>query len=182
MRIPFVTSNKNKYQEAREIVGRRLVRKELETEEIQSVDVEKVVLHKLNEAHRKLKGPLVVEDTGLHLDALRGFPGALIKHMENSMGVEEIPRLLSYYGNFNAAAETAIGFHDGKKAMLFVSVTRGKIVRKPRGSRGFGFDSIFVPEGSKKTLAQMSVHEKNIFSARGKAFRKLEVYLMKNKI
>jgi XTP/dITP diphosphohydrolase len=181
MKIYFVTSNDGKFREASEIVGKRIVKRPLDIEEIQSVEVGKVVLHKLDEAYRKVGKPVIVEDTGLYLEALKGFPGALIKHMEDSMGIKGILKLLSYYKNDDAVAETAIGFNDGKNSLLFVSVTKGKITKKERGKNGFGFDQIFVPEGSRKTLAEMDVHEKNLFSARGKSFRKLEVYLIKNR-
>lgn len=178
MKIYFVTSNNNKFAEAHRIVD-CLVKKPIEIEEIQSMDVEKVTLQKLKEAYARLRKPVVVEDTGLHLRAMNGFPGALIKHMEQSIGVEAIPRLLSLYGNMEAEAETAVGLNDGKRIMMFVSVTRGWIARRPRGRNGFGFDSVFVPVGSRKTLGQMSIDEKNLFSARGKSFRKLKTYLMK---
>jgi len=180
MKIYFVTSNEGKFREAREIVGKRIVKRPLDIEEIQSADVGKVVLHKLDEAYRKVGKPVIVEDTGLYLEALNGFPGALVKHMVERVGIKGVLRLLSYYKNDNAVAETAIGFNDGKNSLLFVSVTKGRIAKKEKGKSGFGWDSVFVPEGSRKTLAQMDVHEKNLFSARGKSFRKLEVYLIKN--
>lgn len=182
MKIYFVTSNKNKFAEASEIAGGRMVKRAVEIEEIQALDVGTVVAHKLDEAYRMLRRPVVVEDTGLYLEALNGFPGALIKHMEEAIGAEGISRLVEHYRDNNAVAETAVGFKDGRRSSVFVSVTKGKIASRPRGRRGFGFDSVFVPEGSRRTLAEMGVKEKNLFSARGKSFRKLMAYLIKNGI
>ncbi len=180
MKIYFVTSNNGKFTEAREVVGSQVVKKALAIEEIQSIDVSKVIEHKLDEAYSKLKKPVIVEDTGLYLKALRGFPGALIKHLETSIGVKNIPRLLSFYGSMEAKSETAVGFRDRRTRKVFISTTVGRIADRPRGKNGFGFDPIFVPEGSRKTYAEMGVGEKNRFSARAKSFRKLHSYLKKN--
>jgi non-canonical purine NTP pyrophosphatase (RdgB/HAM1 family) len=176
MTIYFVTSNKGKFTEAKEIMP-NLVQKSIEIEEMQSLDPKEVVERKAREAYKKIKKPLVVEDTALRLEALNGFPGAFIKHLIATAGTEGICKMLHSYRDRNAIAETAIAFHNGRKVEVFTSTTHGSIVRKPRGSRGFGFDFIFMPEGSKWVFAEMTLYEKNHFSARAKSFRKLKAHL-----
>lgn len=177
MRIYFATSNQNKFAEAREILGSMVIKAPMAIDEIQSVEVGKVALHKLAIAYGRLGKPTLVEDTGLYLRALGGFPGALVKHMEARIGAQGLARLVFKYADASAVAETVVGFRDGKTTKVITSRTKGSIVRKPRGTNGFGFDSIFVPEGAKKTFAQMSIIEKNGFSARGKSLKKLARFL-----
>lgn len=178
MAIYFVTSNEWKFREASEILE-GLVKKRVKINELQSVEVRDVVLAKVNEAYKEIRKPVIVEDTGLYLDALDGFPGALIKLMEDRMGLGGICRLVKRYGNRKATAKTIIAFYDGRKVRLFESSARGTIISRPRGKMGFGFDFIFLPNGSKKVMAEMNIHEKNLFSARGKSFRKLKRYLVR---
>lgn len=179
--IHFVTSNKGKFHEASRILGARIEKMPLGIDEIQEVNVRKVAERKLDDAYGIARKPVVVEDTGLYIRELNGFPGALVKHLEERIGVEGMIRMLAGYRDRQATAETVVGFRDSKGRKVFVSVMNGRIARKARGRNGFGFDSIFIPEGSDKTLAEMDVDEKNGFTARGKSFRKLGAWLDRNR-
>lgn len=179
MRIYFATSNIGKFTEAKEILGDMIVQKKIDSDEIQSLDVKQVAMHKASQAYKKLKKPLIVEDTGLHISALNDFPGALIKPMLTKVGLDGICKIVSAYKDRSAYVETAIAFHDGKKIVMFSSIAKGKIVQEPRGRSRFahGFDFIFEPEGSRKVFAEMDVHEKNSFTARAKSVRKFKKYI-----
>lgn len=174
--VYFATSNRGKFAEALEILGSRISRKDVEIDEIQDIDVRKVVSAKAREIYKKVRKPVIVEDTGLYINQLNDFPGALIKPLLERLGKEGICRLLDGNNDRRAHIETAIAYTDGKTTRIFNSVTNGIIVSKPRGKNGFGFDFIFQPDGSEKVLAEMDIHEKNSFSARGKSFRKFKRY------
>ena len=153
--IYLVTSNKHKLREFQEILGFPIKSVEVESDEIQEVDGEKVVTHKAEEAFRKLGKPLIVDDTGIFLEALKGFPGVLGKWMDKTCGFEVLVDLAKLYQNPKAWAKTFIGFCDGRETKVFVGEVEGRIAETVRGESGFGFDPIFIPKGFSKTQAEM---------------------------
>ena len=184
MRIYFATSNVGKFAEAKAIIGKSLVQKAIDLDEIQDMDVNKVIIHKIRQARESFDGPLVVDDTGLYIEALNGFPGALVKPMLLTVGKEGICRLLDRYGSRRAQARTAVAYLEGKHLKVFSSSVNGTIVDRPRGKhrrKGFGFEFIFMPDGSRKVFAEMNIEEKGRFAARAKSFMKLRDYLLEEK-
>ncbi|MAF80132.1 non-canonical purine NTP pyrophosphatase, RdgB/HAM1 family [bacterium] len=171
----FVTSNKNKLREFEEILEIKLEQIELDLDEIQEIDVKKVIEHKASEAYAKIQKPVIVEDTGLYIESWKGFPGALAKWVDKTIGFKNIPHLLK--GDRRARAETAVGYYDGKEFRSFRGKIEGSIPTKPRGETGFGWDTIFVPEGHEKTFAEMDAEEKNKISMRRSALEKLKLFL-----
>jgi len=177
MEIYFVTINKNKHREFEQILGMRLKRIRLDLDEIQSIEVEKVVEHKTKQAFEKIKKPVIVEDTGLYFKAWNGLPGALAKFFDKTIGYGNLCKLLK--GNREAWAETVIGYFDGKRFRKFKGKVLGRISQEPRGNNNFGWDIIFVPTGFKKTFAEMTSEEKNKISMRRIALEKLRRFLFK---
>ncbi len=175
----FITSNKNKLREFEEILGAKLEQIEIDLEEIQEIEAEKVVEHKVLEAYEKARKPIIVEDTGLYIEAWNGFPGALAKWVGKTIGFENIPNMLGE--NRKAYAKTIVGYCDGNRLKLFEGKIRGKISEKARGESGFGWDPIFIPEGNKKTFAEMPVDEKNAISMRRLALEELKGFLESEK-
>ena len=171
--ITFVTGNSNKVREFEQILGVKLENEAMDLDEIQSTDVSEVTLHKVRQAYEILKKPLIVEDTGLYIDDINGFPGALIKFYMRDVGCNGIS---AYHQLSPARAETVIGYHNGSEIQLFKGVIRGKISQSPRGSNGFGWDTIFIPEGKYNglTFAEMADYEKNAVSMRRIALNKLK--------
>lgn len=180
MKIVFATSNVSKFNEAKSILKIRISRKDIELDEIQSVSTEQVARHKALQAYRKLKVPVIVEDTGLYIKGLNGFPGALIKWVAAGIGYEKICRLVDLCEDRNAYAETCTVFYDGKVMKTFVGRIDGRIAVHPMGRRNFGWDYIFVPTGSAKTFAQISAREKNKISMRRISLEKLHRFLASN--
>ena len=178
MDIYFITSNKGKLDEVRAITGLDIRSRALDIEEIQDTDVGNVVRDKALRAYALIKKPVIVEDTGLYIKALNGFPGALVKWMVEAMGPSGICRIVKGYGNKSAYGETCIAFYDGKKLAVFSGRVDGRITASPKGSNGFGWDPVFMPNGSDKTFAQMDSSEKNKVSHRRKAALKLRTYLL----
>ncbi len=122
---------------------------------------------------------MIVEDTSLYLNALNGLPGPLIKWFLEKIGTVGIYNLVNKMKKYEAEAKCIIGYASNNRILFFEGSVKGKIT-KPKGKKGFGFDSIFIPIGYKKTFGEMKREEKNKISHRGIAFKKLKLYL-KNK-
>lgn len=171
----FITSNDNKLKEYQDILGVRLERISLDLPEIQSISVEAVGKEKALTAYKKLEHPVFVEDTGLFFEDMGGLPGALVKHFVDNLPLKKICTLLAE--NRQAIARVCLAYcQDGKDVRFFVGETKGTISIEPRGENGFGWDSIFIPNGSKKTFAEMKNEEKNQYM-RAEAAKKFKEYL-----
>lgn len=175
MIIYLVTSNKGKVKEFEEILGFKLRHIDLDLDEIQAVEIAEVIEYKAKQAFKKVKKPIIVDDTGLYFEAWNGLPGALSKVFDKTIGYGKLCKLLEK--NRRAKAQTVIGYFDGKNYKKFVGEISGSISRLPRGKNGFGWDLIFVPQGCNKTFAQMSSKEKNEISMRKIALEKLRDFL-----
>jgi non-canonical purine NTP pyrophosphatase (RdgB/HAM1 family) len=176
MILRFVTSNKDKLREASTLLRRPLLVVNLELDEIQTVDLEQLVRHKANQAFRRIRAPLIVEDTALGFKAWGGLPGPFIKFFVQRMGLTGLVDALEPFDEWDAEALCGVGFHDGERLHYFEGRTEGTIVA-PAGRGGFGWDSIFVPKGAAATFADMTPEEKNRYSMRGQAMRALAEHL-----
>ncbi len=177
MQLYFVTGNRGKYEEARRVLaecGVELVMLPSAPKvEIQSMDVREVARWAAYTAYLATGKPVVVEDTGLYIDALNGFPGAFAAQVYKTIGLRGVLRLLEGVEDRRARFVTAVAAVVPPRVVEAVGIVEGVIVEEPRGSGGFGYDPIFKPLGSDKTFAEMSVEEKNRWSHRGRAFREL---------
>jgi non-canonical purine NTP pyrophosphatase (RdgB/HAM1 family) len=171
--LTFITGSEQKLVEVERMLGCSLMRESMSLEEIQSIDLEPVVRHKAAQAYALLGRPVLVEDTGLAFAAWNGFPGALIKWLLASIGVEGICRLLRGETNRSATATTLFAYCDERELRVFPGVVTGVIAETPRGSSGFGWDAIFQPLGSARTFAEMTPEEKDQFSMRRLALDRL---------
>lgn len=127
-----------------------------------------------------LKAPLFVEDAGLFVQSLRGFPGVFSSYVFSTIGYEGLLKLMEGSSDRRAAFKSSIGFTCPAifpKVLLFRGEVEGVIADSPRGSGGFGFDPIFVPIGSDMTYAQMTAEEKCKTSHRAKALESMCAYL-----
>ncbi len=142
--------------------------------EVQDDDIENIARLSAIDAARKINLPVIVEDAGLFIDALNGFPGPYSSYVYRTVGKEGIIKLLEGVSNREAYFKSVVAFcsPDGN-VICFEGIAEGKIAMEPRGSSGFGFDPIFEPaEQPGKTFGEMSIEEKNRFSHRAKALRK----------
>ena len=177
----LVTGNPHKAAEAREI-ARALgapVRIEVARArklEVQSDSLEEIALVAARSAFEEIKRPLLVDDSGLFIEALNGFPGPYSSYVHKTLGISGILRLLEGETNRRACFRTALALILPPYERVFTGETCGAITRAPRGAGGFGFDPIFVPEGHTKTYAEMG-SLKNTVSHRYKAFRSALEYL-----
>ena len=174
--VYFASSNKNKYGEAKEILsnfGIKLGFFKCALEERQSDTLKEVAHHKVLDAFGQCLRPVIVEDDGLFIKALNGFPGTYSSFVFKTIGNDGILKLLNTQRR--AQFNSIIAYCDKKKRVLmFEGHISGKISKKPHGKK-WGFDPIFIPDGKKKTFAQ--IKEKNFISHRYLALKKFASWL-----
>jgi len=174
MVVTFVTSNPGKVVEARRIFGEfglsvRWCRRELP--EPQSDRLEDVVRAKLRAASRPGRST-VVEDSGLFVPSLTGFPGVYSRYVYDTIGLRGVLRLVAgrpRQAEFRAVA----GYQRSRNVLVSVGRVEGTLAARPRGNGGFGYDPVFIPVGESRTFAEMSPVEKDALSHRGRAMRAL---------
>jgi non-canonical purine NTP pyrophosphatase (RdgB/HAM1 family) len=168
----FVTGRPEKALEA-DRLGFRLERLDCDLVEPQALDTADVAEAKARDAWRLLARPVLVEDSGLAIDAWGGFPGALVKWLEKSAGLAAIARMLDAFPDRRATAICSIAYFDGERLVLASGSCCGTIASAPRGSEGFGWDALFIPEGDDRTFAEMPGEEKDRVSHRRRAWEAL---------
>ena len=152
--------------------------------EIQEVNTEAIAKEKALLAAQLAGGPCVVEDTSLKFHALGGMPGPYIKWFQEKLKSDGLYKILMAYEDKSATASCTLAFCPAPHAdpILFTGEIHGRIV-EPVPGRGFGWDSIFVPNGSPddQPFSCMTIEEKNQYSHRGKAVRQWAQWVSKNK-
>lgn len=186
----FATNNQNKVQEVRAVLGELF---NIITLKEAGIDIDIPEPHDTLEANATEKSKTIFEitkqncfseDTGLEVEALNGEPGVKSARYagEDRSFDDNIEKLLSKLQPFeNKAARfrTVISLILDEKEYFFEGICPGKIISERRGTNGFGYDPVFVPDGSDKTFAEMDMEGKNKFSHRKKAMEKLINFLTK---
>ena len=172
----FATGNFHKFNEARHVLAEFKIAAAMlrvEAIEIQDNDIENIAKASATDALKKTGLPLIVEDAGLFIEALNGFPGPYSSYVYQTLGTKGILKLMEKIEKRGASFHSVVAFCSPKENLrTFHGEVRGKISLQERGSHGFGFDPIFEPSNSdRKTFAEMSIHEKNKFSHRAQALR-----------
>ena len=147
-KLTLVTGNKAKAGEVERILNIPLNVESIDLDEIQELDLEKVALHKLNQAYEIVKKPVIIDDVSVEIKAWNNFPGPLIKWLlkaGNNGDASTLLKLLENETNRGAVAKLAVGFHDGKEARIFIGEVRGKTALEIKGENGFGWDPVFIP-------------------------------------
>jgi XTP/dITP diphosphohydrolase len=165
----MVTSNAGKAAEVAAFFGGLLEveYRALEIPEPRSNDIAEIAREKVRYAYCQLNTPLIVDDTGFFIDALKGFPGPYAAYILNSIGNAGILKLMEGISDRDARFTTAIAYADERGIEVFTGTLEGKIALCPRGKNGFGYDPIF--EIGEKTLAEYSIQEKSRISHRARA-------------
>jgi XTP/dITP diphosphohydrolase len=175
--VYFATGNKGKFSEASLIArahGMDLRHLRIEKEEIQSEDLARIASYAAERAAKSTHKVVVAEDAGFFVRYLGGFPGPYSSYVFDTVGVEGILKLMRGIRPRTAAFRASVAYCEpGGRSLCFNGIVDGSLAHKPIGSRGFGFDPIFIPKGGDgRTFAQMGPDEKNLFSHRAKAFNK----------
>lgn len=188
----FATNNRHKIDEIRNVLQNRfriITLKEagIEKEIPEPHDsLEENALEKSMTIHRLTGSDCFSEDTGLETEALEGMPGVRSarfagEQADAAANMEKLLVLMKGRENRRARFRTVISLILDEKSYCFEGICPGRIIEQPRGNGGFGYDPVFIPDGSEKTFAEMSLEEKNIFSHRRKATDALASFLQEKK-
>lgn len=176
----FITSNEGKFREASEMAKKFSIDIEwlkMEYEEPQGDDLEEIATKSAKILSREIRRPFFIEDSGLFIESLNGFPGPYSSYVFKTIGNRGVLRLMEGVENRKAYFKAVIAFYDGKEIRTFDGVVHGEISMQIRGEGGFGFDPIFLY--GRRTFAEMG-EEKNLFSHRRKALEKFFSWLKEN--
>jgi XTP/dITP diphosphohydrolase len=181
LQVTFASTNQNKYGEVRSILAPHGIEVDFaktELVEIQSDSLEDIAREKAISAYAKVGRPVIVEDDGLFIDALRGFPGQYSSYVFKTLGNAGILKLLEGAKSRSAHFLSIIAYHDGGEARLFQGRVDGSIADKP-AQGGWGYDPVFVPAGAQSTFAELA--NKNDYSHRRKALDGFAKWLIQNR-
>jgi XTP/dITP diphosphohydrolase len=177
--MKFITSNRGKFIEMEHMLsGFQLQQHTIAYPEVQADGLEAVVQFALTWLQPRVDGSFFVEDAGLFVEALDGFPGVYSAYAFRTIGNPGILQLLLEAKNRAASFKSVIGLYDGEPH-VFEGVCQGRIAFAERGGHGFGYDPIFMPAQGDTTFGEMTTTEKNTLSHRGKAAAKLLSYLQR---
>lgn len=186
--LVFATNNQNKVAEIKKVLGNLFEVITLKDAGI-NIDIPEPYDTLEENAHTKsatifkLTGKnCFSEDTGLFVDALNGEPGVKSARYagDQATNKENIEKLLANLTGIEkrtARFRTIISLILDDKEQQFEGICEGVIIKDPVGEKGFGYDAVFIPDGSDKSFAQMETEEKNLFSHRKKAVAKLVAFL-----
>lgn len=177
--ITFVTSNSHKFMEVEKMFqqeGMGIRWSQQEYEEVQADTTDEISLRSAVTVSKEINGKFFLDDTGLYIGSLSGFPGPYSSYVFRTIGNNGILRLLENLDR-SATFTTVITYFDGIEFHQFRGDVKGKISRSISPGNGFGYDPIFSPGESDLTLSQMDTDQKNKVSHRGLAVRKLISYL-----
>ena len=188
MKLIFATNNQHKVDEIRAVLDNRL---EMMTLKEAGINQDIPEPYDTLEANASVKSKTIQEltglncfseDTGLEVEALQGEPGVKSARYagENRSFDANIDKLLlNLEGQNNRKAQfrTVISLLIEGQEFLFEGICKGRITAEKRGNQGFGYDPVFIPEGSVRTFAEMTMEEKNQYSHRKKATEKLVAFL-----
>lgn len=156
----FVTGNQDKADYMAKLLGMPVDHQKVDLDEIQSAQSREVVEHKVRQAYEIIKRPVIVDDVSLECTALGGLPGPLVKWFVDYAGLEAMCRMLDGFDDRSAIGKASIGYFDGSEFQFFEGSIRGNIAKNPRGSAGYGWDTIFEPSGyDGRTRAELSEAE-----------------------
>jgi XTP/dITP diphosphohydrolase len=198
--LHYVTTNPGKAREAREYLDDAVTQTDFDYPEIQAPELGPISAEGARAAYREVGEPVIVDDAGLFVEALDGFPGPYSSYVEETLGIERVWDVGRQEEDRRASFRCVIAYCDGEPFdaspdpvdredrhaaaasdegdddaddALPVKLFTGRVrgtLVAPRGEGGFGYDPIFEHDG--QTLAEMDTEEKNAISHRGRALAK----------
>jgi XTP/dITP diphosphohydrolase len=173
--VLFLTKNFHKYNEANEILSEydiHLKHLTFDKLELQSNSIEDVSKFSAIQAYKQLKHPLIVEDAGLFIHSLNGFPGSYSSYVFHTIGCNGLLQLMKIDIDRSAEFRSVVTYVDFREGVrCFNGIVHGYLSFEKKGENGFGFDPIFIPKSEKSTFAEVSSARKNKISHRGKSLR-----------
>ena len=188
MTLVFASNNEHKIKEISSLLGDSFMLLSLHDINIiedipeEEPQIEGNALAKARFVHNASGMDVFADDTGLEIAALNDLPGVHSarfagENKDSSANIEKVLSMLGNSENRQARFRTIIALILDKKEFLFEGVINGTIIREKKGTGGFGYDPIFIPEGKIQTFAEMGLEEKNTISHRARAFEKLKDFL-----
>jgi XTP/dITP diphosphohydrolase len=184
-KVYFITSNKGKLLEAKtrlSEVGIEVAQKNLGYPEIQAETLEEVARYGVKSVRERFNEAFILEDAGLFIKSLKGFPGVYSSYVFFTVGLDGILGLMNRLEQEKrkASFKSVFAFSEpDKEPVLFIGECKGIISKEKKGTHGFGYDPIFIAEGETKTFAEMETREKNRYSHRGRSLDLLVNYFKK---
>lgn len=177
MNITFITGNEHKAKYVAEWLGMPIAHKKLDLDELQTLDLHKLVDHKVKQAYDILKTPVLIEDAQLVFAAMGNLPGPFIKFFVEELGVDGMATMLNAFDDRRASGRICYALYDGKEIRYFEGEMTGTIATEPRGEGGFGFDRIFINDSYTQTRGEMTEEAYAATSYRKQALDALAAYL-----
>lgn len=175
-KVTFITGNQKKAEYLSRFLGYEVHHKKVDLDEIQSLDLSEIVTHKVKQAYKIVKSPVIVEDVALEFGALGRLPGPYIKWFLEEMSEEDICNLVNGKDR-TATAKCVFGYYDGEELSLFEGDLSGRVAEAPAGDGGYGWDRIFIPDGYEETRAELSAQDDEKTYLQIKPFAKLKLFL-----
>lgn len=173
--LVFVTQNKHKLADAQRLLPECAIEHaDFDVPEIQSLDPKEIISHKLSFAYGKIGTPCFVMDSSLSLDCLNGMPGPFIKWwFEHTVGEEKTCNIATLFGERGITWTNMLGYFDGRDTHYLEETLRGTLPEAPRGTDGYHWDTIFIPEGETETFAEMGFDRKQQYAPTKKLLQRL---------
>ena len=171
MKLKVITSNPGKvkeFQRSFEDMGVEMEHLHLPYDEIQTSELEEVVRKGMDEIRSKGVNDFIIDDSGLFINALKGFPGAYSAYGQKTIGNKGILRLMEGVKDRSSVFKCCIGCDIGGRTIIVTGECPGYILDSERGNEGFGYDPIFTHD-NERSFAEIGVEEKNEISHRGNA-------------
>ncbi|MEG9328769.1 non-canonical purine NTP diphosphatase [Salinimicrobium catena] len=192
MKLVFATNNLNKLKEIKALLPDSLELLSLQDIACQedipetSATIEGNAMQKARYVKEKYSYDCFADDTGLEVEALNGAPGVYSaryagEEKNDEANIDKLLQELNDKNNRKARFKTVIALVLDGKEHSFEGICEGEILKKRAGEKGFGYDSVFQPDGHSRTFAEMDLEEKSRISHRGRATQKLVVFLSQNK-
>lgn len=177
--ITFITGNQHKADYLARWLNMPIAHQKVDLEEIQSLNLKAVVEHKARQAYEIVKKPVLVEDVALTFTALGRLPGTFIKWFLEELDLAGLCNLAKSLEHPGAECAIMYALYDGSNITFFEATQSGQISETPRGTGGFGWNAVFIPEGSSITYGEMDEETFKQWSIRAHAIQKLKVFLEK---
>jgi|TARA_B100001971_G_C18189268_1_gene537591 XTP/dITP diphosphohydrolase len=179
-KIWLATGNNLKVEEAKMVMaeyGIELGHIKVDRIEIQSDDPREITVYSLTQLPEDGR-PVAIEDAGIFIDHYGGFPGPYSSYTLQKLDNPGILKLMEGVENRKVAYHSCVGFRNSGEVHIFQGTVRGRVADEIRGTNGFGYDPIFIPEeGDGSTFGEMNKDEKNAISHRARAFGALAIWL-----
>lgn len=182
LQVTFASTNQHKFLEVQSILSTFDITvqfAQVSVIEVQSDSLEDIAREKAKSAFTELRRPVIVEDDGLFIDALKGFPGPYSSFVFRTIGNGGILKLLSGTEQRSASFHSLVAYNDGQNTSISEGIVKGSISNEITEG-GWGYDPIFVPSGTGLTFAQLK-ERKNEYSHRRKALEKFANFMSSRK-